>query len=365
MIPTVDARHDIVIVGNGVAALAAARALRQRGAATLRIAPNRSSSGNRGELLGPLARRSLATLAWEHLLRDRRMSLPAEARFSAWGSPALVKAPVNPDLGAGWYVDRSALEAAMQEDAGPSVDAAVTGCERTRDSWRLSLSTGAQDITARFVIDASGRSAIIARRLGGPRRRESGLVAMHRTIALSAPDTMAASLIEAAPDGWWYSSPVPNGDAIFLAHFTDADLLPDGAGHAPGSADTLLASAPHTRARLESLDAVLPQTPWRIDVAATTLHERVSGDGWAAAGDAAIALDPLSGHGLTVALWTGIQAASVALAWLDGNREPSQAYQASVTAGMRRFTADACRHYRAEQRFSDRPFWSRRQGTDQ
>ena len=67
-----------------------------------------------------------------------------------------------------------------------------------------------------------------------------------------------------------------------------------------------------------------------------------------------------SGHGLTVALWSGIQAAAAAHAWLIGNAEPLRAYQAAVATGRRRFVTDAERHYRAEQRFRDRPFWSRR-----
>lgn len=353
---------DIAVIGGGVAALAAVRALQQRGVEPLRIAPARSRAGNRGELLGPRAVASLATLEWRHLLADGQLALPVEARYSAWGSPAVVRAPVDPGLGAGWYVDRTALETAMLADvARPArhLDAAVTGCDREGDGFRLALSTG-ETARARFVVDASGRAAALSRRLGNSRRRESGLVAMHGTIAVPDSAVMAASLIESAPGGWWYSSAVPGGARLFIAYFTDADLLPADASRRPGIVDELLAAAPLTRSRLESLDAAVRALPWRIVVASTVLPERVAGDGWAVAGDAAVALDPLSGHGLTVALWSSIQVATAAIAWREGDSAPVAAFQEAVSTGMQRFVADADRHYRAERRFRDRPFWARR-----
>jgi flavin-dependent dehydrogenase len=358
------ARPEIVVIGDGVAGLAAVRSLQQRGCAPALIAPARPHSGNRGEQLGPRALASLTALAWAHLLDDERLALPSEARFSAWGSPTLVRTPGARERGSGWYVDRTGLEAAMRaetaEGPGDRINASVIGCDRERDGWRLTLSTG-RDVRTRFVIDASGRGSAIARRVGGPRRRESGLVAMHRTLAAPSSAVMAASLIETTPGGWWYTSTVPGG-GMFAAFFTDADLLPSEASRRPEIVDPLLAAAPFTCARLESLGAVAPAVPWRVVVASTVTQERVAGDGWAAAGDAAIALDPLAGHGLTVALWSAIQTAAAARSWLRGDEGPLRTYQDAVATGMRRFIDDADRHYRAERRFREHAFWSRRQG---
>ncbi len=354
---------DIAVVGGGVAGLSAVRALQQAGSSPLHIAPARSRSRNRGELLGPRALASLETLEWRHLLDDPRLALRSEARFSAWGSPALVPVPVDPDLGLGWYVDREALEAAMHAEvsAGPvqRLDASLTSCEREDEAWRLTLSTG-DEIRARFLIDASGRGAAVTRRFGGTRQRDSRLVALLRTLTVPDAAVMAASLIESAPDGWWYTSPVPKSGHVFTAYFTDSDLLPDGASRRPEVMDDLLSAAPLTCDRLESLGETASTAPARIILASTVRQECVAGDGWAAAGDAAAALDPLAGHGLTVALWSAVQVGRAAHAWLGGDDARLTTYQKAVTTGMRRFVADAERHYRAERRFRDRPFWSRR-----
>lgn len=358
---------SIAVIGNGIAGLAAVRALQYAGHAPLLISPARGRSGNRGELLGSLARASLTRLGWDILLDDERIAMPAEARFSAWGSPWLRRVAVDPQTGAGWHIDRARLESAMRESTRTlpmsHVTASVRGCDRQGDTWRLSLSTGEQ-MHARFLIDCSGRAATIARRLGGQRSRNSHLIAIHRTFSIPDSTIMAATMVESAPDGWWYTSPTPSLDQLFAAWFTDADMLPDRDISRHDLWSSRLETAPNTQARLASLGITVPEAPAKTVVAATTRQERVAGDGWAAAGDAAAALDPLAGHGLTVALWSAIRAASAAHAWLHGDTSALRDYQEAVTVGMTRFTADADRHYRAERRFEGREFWARRHQQD-
>lgn len=354
----------IAVIGGGVAGLATVRALQRAGHTPLLISPAHARFANRGELLGPRALAPLITLDWRHLLDDEQVAMPAEARFSAWGTPALLRHAGDPDAAVGWHIDRTRLESAMRASiaAHPARHraASLLTCERRANGWRLALSTG-EVLHARFIVDCSGRAATVTRRHGGPRRRDGHLVAMHRTLPLPASSVMAASMVESAPDGWWYTAPMPGKDRIFAAYFTDADLLPAPDGHRGDPWAGLLAGAPYTRARLDSLGSGGMGAPPEIAVAFTSSRERASGDGWVAAGDAAVALDPLAGHGLTVALWSAVQAAAAAGAWVNGDTGPLRTYQHALTAGLARFAVDAKRHYLAERRFPERRFWTRRQ----
>ena len=130
--------------------------------------------------------------------------LPAYANRSRWGSNELETADFvfNP-FGHGWHVRRPAFDAAL-------LDAVRTMGVRVLER-RLRTAPAAA-----FVIDASGRSARIARTRGARRMRSDGLVAVFRETA----HTGSTTTVVAAENGWTYTSP---GISAFL---TDADLLP-------------------------------------------------------------------------------------------------------------------------------------------
>jgi flavin-dependent dehydrogenase len=90
--------------------------------------------------------------------------------------------------------------------------------------------------------------------------------------------------------------------------------------------------------------------------------EPAAGPGWAAAGDAAAAFDPLSSHGLTTALWGGRHAALAAAACLAGDPEPVARYAATLRDAMSAFLRQRGSVYAHERRWPDRPFWQRRHG---
>lgn len=58
-----------------------------------------------------------------------------------------------------------------------------------------------------WLVDATGRSAALARQHGAGRVQHDALVAFHARFAAGrAGDRDARTVIEAAPGGWWYTA---------------------------------------------------------------------------------------------------------------------------------------------------------------
>lgn len=264
--------------------------------------------------------------------------------------------------GAGFVLDRPAfdrmLRAASEHSGIATIEDAVVHAESSIDGWRLTLADGAH-VTARFVIDGSGRAAVAARSVG-VRRRADRLVAAYACISQSCNEVepTPATLIEAVENGWWYAALLPDR-RLSLAFFTDPDSLPRGiTRNAPAWAE-MAARAPFVQRWLESASYPIVQAPL-LASAGTTWLEPIAGENWAAVGDAAAAFDPLSSHGLTTALWSGRRAALATIAALDGVREPLVRYALDFHNAVHSVVAQRIAVYGRERRFADEPFWIRR-----
>src|SRR5437016_4204075 len=130
-----------------------------------------------GETLPPASRKLLATLGvWERFVEEGHLA--SFGVRSAWGRNQLYSNDFifNP-YWAGWHVDRTRLDAWLArtaEEAGARVlrAAQLTSWERDEGrAWRLTLTSAEQQLrfSARFLVDATGRAASLARRMGAKR----------------------------------------------------------------------------------------------------------------------------------------------------------------------------------------------------
>ena len=207
-------------------------------------------------------------------------------------------------------------------------------------------------ITARALLDASGRSGVLTR----PDRERPAW----RTTALTAhfaPGARGATLIEAFPDGWVWSAPVVGGrrdvTAMLAAasaagdpegRFREALRQVDLAGFAVGEALTPVRAA--------------DVTPYRLR-AATRAGARTL----VAVGDAASALDPLAGLGTMKAMDSGLTAALALRTALERPRHAglALAFHAEKERGLALEAEDRIAGFYAEEaRFAGRDFWRRR-----
>ena len=92
----------------------------------------------------------------------------------------------------------------------------------------------------------------------------------------------------------------------------------------------------------------------------TSRLDRVAGDGWLAAGDAAASFDPLSSQGILTALYAGRRSAESLLRHIGGDRTALSDYGARIHSIYAAYLAHRQEYYAQERRWPTHTFWQRR-----
>ena len=340
--------YDVAIVGGGPAASVTALVLGRAGVRTVILERGDDCGDKPGESIAPAARPLLEHLGW-WADRARDGHRPCHGNRSSWGADSVDELPfVFSPYGHGWHLDRRRFEHRLNEHATRAGAERRTGtrvvrARRTRGGWWLQCA-GGENVSARFVVDATGRASWLAHRAGARRIVDDRLVAVVAFLR-GVPTADSFTLVEAVENGWWYTAPVPDGRlaAMFI---TDPTVV-----RPPADFNALLAAAPYTRDRCGA--AAHGGAPRWVDAGSSRL-DRVAGDDWLAVGDAALALDPLSSHGLGSAIFGGMEAAK---AIVDENTDR---YAAKIYSVWNGYVSRRHKTYSLERRWPDAPFWQRR-----
>jgi flavin-dependent dehydrogenase len=356
-------RLDAVVVGGGPAGAAVAIALARRGLTSAIVEQEEAPRARAGETLPPSARLPLEALGvWPRFAAAGHE--PGAGNRSSWGSERVEEAHfITSAYGHGWHLDRPRFESMLLEAAqaqgvrvlrGATVDAVSFDGE----VWRVS---GGRPLEARFAVDASGRSAFLARICGAERVSIDRLVGAVTFLEPGSGEDPEGRFtrVEAVELGWWYSASLPGG-RLAVACMTDGDLAARAGLRSVEGWLEAARAAPDTFRRIGAY--ALPSTPPRLWSANTSRLSSVVGPGWLAVGDAAVSFDPLSSQGIVTALESGLEAAEAIQAYLAGEAEALSRYAARVTARYRDYLVERARYYGAEGRWPDAPFWKRRQG---
>src|SRR5579864_8229514 len=175
---------DAIVVGGGPAGSAAALALARRGCATALIERSSYEQFRVGETFPPAIRRPLAELGvWERFLEVSR--LPSYSIRCAWATPQpSANDSIYSPYGNGWHVNRAAFDAMLAQSAE---DSGATVLRSTRfvsvsgapgGTWSLDVSRGGvrETLRGRMLLDATGRKALLARRLGAKAQAQDRLI---------------------------------------------------------------------------------------------------------------------------------------------------------------------------------------------
>lgn len=357
-----DASCDVAVVGGGPSGAAAAITLARLGLNVVIVEGTHYTAQRLGETVAPAARPVLARLD-SGILQLDDLHVPSYGNESAWGSDLLESATfVFGPHGDGLHVDRGAFDAHLAktaEDTGVKtlLGIRVRACEHASNaSWRLALSDAPHALETAAIVDASGRRAVIARSLGAHRQLRDRLVGV-ATFYNDVSGGGGPTTVEAAADGWWYSAPLPDRRAV-VVFMTDADLCRDGKYADVSRWERAVGRTHYIR---ECVAGGRRSTKPRVASAASyRLDRRADSRRWLAAGDAAMAVDPLSGGGILRALLSGEAAATAMAHWLVGRTGPAEAYERWLDRRFNDEWAERARQYSLETRFQEEPFWRRR-----
>jgi flavin-dependent dehydrogenase len=273
--------------------------------------------------------------------------------LSAWDSATPIRTDFlgDPD-GPGWRLNRHAFDyqirTAAIEAGAVFHDARVRKLHRSETSIICELDDR-ESIVARRIIDATGRSASVARQLGAVRHRDVALSAVY---ALGRGEMAAErnrSLIEATPTGWWYAARLPTGHVIagFHTFARNATRL----ARDPGEWQRTLTETQMISALLAGV--VFDDSLGVHDAGGAHL-DPVLGDAWVACGDAAQAFDPISSQGVFSALIGGARAADLIM---QGGVTSAADYVKRLGEIRSTYLSRRQFAYRSQKRWPDAEFW--------
>lgn len=354
---------DLLIVGDGPAGLAAAIAVARRrpdlGVVLLR---RRSPMPPIGESLPPGVRPYLDALGiWPQFLIQRHR--PSFGTTSCWGRPGTLDNPfVLHAEGRGWQLQRERFDQLLADTArdlgARLLDATFQRCRTNSEGSGWLVDGDNYRFRCRLLVDASGRNAALARRLGAEPLRHDRLVGVYRFFSAVEPG-LPGPLVEAWEHGWWYSAGRPGGGLVCAA-MVDADGRGEGGPNAlrtPEGWRQALRSAPHTADRLAG--AVEQPGVW-VKPAYSQCLDRCIGPSWIAIGDACHCTDPLAADGIRRALHDGLGLGALLA---DGDHdwtERMQRYKLSQRQAFAAYVEARTHYYRQETRWPGSRFWTRR-----
>ncbi|MEW6344857.1 MAG: tryptophan 7-halogenase [Paraburkholderia sp.] len=304
---------DVAIIGGGPAGSAAAIGCASQGLRVRVFERERFAAERPGETLHPGIEPLLTQLG----IDSERLATVVGARHTgiwvAWNGIRRFDAFGSDTHGAwrGFQVRRTAFDALLLERASElgvavSQPCAVSGLLTQGDTVRGVLSA-AGPVTARTVIDASGRAQWLCRHQQISKTTASPrLIARYGYAAGAWPERDDAPHMTGDATGWLWTAKVWPGTYQWTRVALDGTTIP---------ADWMPAEMRHLTPNGPSRGA---DVTWRV-------AGEVAGPGWFMVGDAAAVLDPTSSHGVLKALLSGRTAAQLVGAILSGAAPPREA----------------------------------------
>ncbi len=328
-------RFDVLIAGGGPAGALAALLLRRQG-----LKVGLVDAARDGPRIEGLSARTLQVLTAQGLEEATAEASPPIRRRADWGSLS-----AKPNLE--HLVERGRFDARLRSAARVAGVTLFTDRVHRLLPGEGLIAEQAGHLTACLVIDARGRRATVdRRRLLGPRS-----VAM---AGFSDGDAQAHVSVTATPLGWVWRAASPG-----LGRWVQ--VVMDGATVSAGKAGLAAAwRAFFAQPQAGPAEALPRQAQVRsaeLRLAAPTLDPRLP-----RLGDAAIAMDPLSGHGLFWALSSALSAVPLVHALLAGEEElAGRFYSDRLTETFWRQARIGRDFHRLVQDWPDAGYWSKRQ----
>ena len=362
-----------MIIGGGPAGCATAIALQQLGITNVLVAEASDYSQPRiGESIPPDTRGLFSRLGiWQAFEREGHE--PSMGSYSSWGNDTLGFNDFlfNP-RGHGWHLDRLRFDQFLVSEARLR---GITVCSQmpfknvhtaavADNKYPLQITfADNQQVATRFIVDATGRAAKVARRLGASRKVDDNLVCVAayfehaNNTQQNSQHATRMTLLEAVKDGWWYTARLPNNRTI-AAIASDQSIIQN---KQLSQKEHWYSALKNTQHLYEALGQPVMPTVLQTWVAPSVLLNPPAGNHWLAVGDAASAYDPISSQGIYKALHNSLEAAPAIQQWLNGNSQGLLDYRQQVGEQFISYLEQRAYFYNLEQRWPNEEFWRKRQ----
>lgn len=321
-------RYDAVVIGAGPAGSTAAALIRQQGHSVLLLDREKFPRFRIGESLMPATYWTLERLGvlgkMKHSHFPPKQSVQFFASSGKSGSPFYFDEIDDHESSQTWQVDRAEFDQMLLDharDLGVEVRLGANVKDVVFEDGRAvgvevdtagSSEDARETIRAKVVVDASGQTALISRKLGlkrtDPVLRHCAFFSRFKGARRDTGRDEGATLIlqTSHPKTWFWYIPLP-ADQVSVGVVGPVEHLLKGRQGRPQRVfDEEAASCPALLARIDGAEQSMEVMVMRDF---SYVSSQIAGDGWVSCGDAFGFLDPIYSSGVFLALKSAEMAA--------------------------------------------------------
>lgn len=347
---------DIVILGKGIAGLTLATLLKRAKINCVII--DRFEDRKQfayGETLPPSAMPLLNKLNLLNLFEENSYR-KTYGYHSCWGSNRVTDINFyhhNPYKN-GLKIDKQQILRALEDVSQPMVVSYQKSFEVFFENEAISKITLDKEIEiqGKIFIDATGRNRALLKKLDVESISYDSLLSFSCHIPkLKHPKLVHEVYVESFENGWGIVSALNETENVFSIFTTKESGIQKSLKQYKYWSSAL-SSTQYLK------DFLTPEEDIKVmgGNANSSKGSRIAGNNWLALGDAAIAFDPLSSHGITNAMYTAMLASETIAENLKGKNLLNQ-YDETLNLIFNQYLQSKNQLYLSETRWKEAPFW--------
>ena len=291
--------------------------------------------------------------------------------MSAWGTPELISNEFFLHVyHTGWRLDRECFDRMLITEAAhcgteilsARVRSLSAEREREKNDWLIDCGIAGR-FSARYVVDASGRDAILSRLLRLTPVKFDQLVAcavFFKQDTLSEACGTDAAVVEAFRNGWWYTAAIPGKRRVAML-MTDIDIARQLQVAQLSNWLQYLDETQHIKPLVATGHPLTKPLIW---AASSRYFDCAYPPNILPIGDAISSFDPLSSQGIIKTLRSSLFASyAIADHYLRDDEGGITKYFTLMNREVDTYLTIWHEYYRQEQRWYDALFWQRRHQT--